>query len=149
MARRSSSTGQGLVCYNRSLLFLKINCNLFISSIRNDLRITDSNFPPQIDIRCLSLPDFQHTGFWRASFEHEALRQSPRSLKSDTASDMMACVSAEKINVELTHIFAVIDYEPERPLREKAPPKRFFRSFWRSITRRILERKFNTSMMAL
>ena len=32
-----------------------------------------------------------------------------------------------------------IDYEPIRFLREVVPPKRFYRTFWRSITRKILE----------
>jgi hypothetical protein len=32
------------------------------------------------------------------------------------------------------------DYEPTRCMREFAPPKRFYRSFWRSVSRKLLHR---------
>ncbi len=41
-------------------------------------------------------------------------------------------------------------YEPERKMHQnspKAPPRRFFRTFWRSVTLRALERDFNASIM--
>ena len=34
-----------------------------------------------------------------------------------------------------------VDYEPLRPIANLAPPRRFFRTFWRSVTRRMLERQ--------
>jgi hypothetical protein len=35
-----------------------------------------------------------------------------------------------------------INQEPERLLRRMAPPKRFFRTLWRSMARRVHEREF-------
>ena len=32
-------------------------------------------------------------------------------------------------------------YEPMRRVANPAPPKRFFRTFWRSVTRRLIERE--------
>jgi hypothetical protein len=32
------------------------------------------------------------------------------------------------------------DYEPTRCMREFAPPKRFYRTFWKSISRKLLQR---------
>ena len=33
------------------------------------------------------------------------------------------------------------DYEPIRILREVAPPKRFYRTFWRTVTHKLLQRE--------
>ncbi len=38
-------------------------------------------------------------------------------------------------------------YEPERIMRRLAPPKRFYRTYWRSISRRMLDRELDSSMM--
>jgi hypothetical protein len=38
-------------------------------------------------------------------------------------------------------------YEPERISPSSAPPKRFFRTFWRSIALRMLDRAYSASRM--
>ena len=45
----------------------------------------------------------------------------------------------EKMEVSATDAPALEDYEPLRTCSQTAPPKRFFRTFWRSVTRRLLE----------
>jgi hypothetical protein len=37
-------------------------------------------------------------------------------------------------------------YEPMRCISESAPPKRFYRSFWRSLTQRIVQRKTSVAL---
>ena len=39
------------------------------------------------------------------------------------------------------HTFFMISYEPIRRTATPAPPKRFFRTFWRSVARRLMERE--------
>ena len=45
----------------------------------------------------------------------------------------------EKMEVSATDALELEDYEPLRTCSQTAPPKRFFRTFWRSVTRRLLE----------
>ncbi len=49
--------------------------------------------------------------------------------------------------VDAMDIISSIVYEPERISTSTAPPKRFFRTFWRSIVRRILQRDLKASKM--
>ena len=39
------------------------------------------------------------------------------------------------------HTYFMICYEPIRRMAKPAPPKRFFRTFWRSVARRLMERE--------
>ena len=45
----------------------------------------------------------------------------------------------ERMEVSSTDAPASEDHEPLRTCSQTAPPKRFFRTFWRSVTRRMLK----------
>ncbi len=101
---------------------------------------------PQAEFSCLSLPDLQHAVLSQATAGHDALRQIGSRPISNAALEL-AYIPSEKINVDTIRVLELIDYEPERIMRIKSPPKRFFRTFWRSMARRILVSDFNASMM--
>ena len=48
-------------------------------------------------------------------------------------------VQASMSLVAVSESLEAINYEPTRHFQQAAPPKRFYRTFWRSITRRMLQ----------
>ncbi len=128
----------------------------------------------QAELSCLSVPDLQHARFGLMNVEQDFLRNEG-FLKSEYNPVLVAYI-LENVNNENDGPFSlptayeasaahrsdaeydngildrcpsnqVVSCEPQRFLRRIAPPKRFFRSFWRSIVRRVLERHFDVSMM--
>ena len=109
----------------------------------------------------LSIPVRQHVGFMQESLEQcdcEPLFRSSStgSLKSDETYTPVNYISGEARALLLAYENAgkrradelVVEdfgstdaYEPERILAHFAPPKRFFRTFWLSLTIRMLDKE--------
>ena len=64
------------------------------------------------------------------------LQQKHRSEVSDTNSQTGAASSSD---APIIDNYEPIDYEPLRICPQAGPPKRFYRTFWRSAARRMLE----------
>ena len=60
--------------------------------------------------------------------------------------DVSDCMSTSALAKSI-HDFSFEVFEPARLCALAAPPKRFYRTFWRSITRRLLECKKKSQMM--
>ena len=64
------------------------------------------------------------------------LKHKDRMEVSDSTSQTGAASSS---NAPIIDNYEPIDYEPLRICSQSAPPKRFYRTFWRSAARRMLE----------
>ncbi len=122
---------------------------------------TARNLPSQFEFNCLSFPDIlipHHV-------DHDTISGRPHTLKSDTDTEWKDYVPVNCISDEAYAFLAAYEarmtlrvpvkddcksldtrdldtlkmYDPERILPNSAPPKRFFRTFWRSITLRMLD----------
>ena len=75
------------------------------------------------------------------AFEGRSKLLDSATVLCDDQEDSGSSISADKnldIASESTYIFDL--YEPDRRCTAMGPPKRFYRTFWRSITRRALQR---------
>jgi hypothetical protein len=127
-----------------------------------------SQLPSQVEFICLSVPNLLlPSGLLPHPVLHDA------ALKTDKVTALTPYVPVNHISHEAYTWLAAAEaraahrgvtenlgepmelvlpstpstYEPERILPNSAPPKRFFRTFWRSITLRMLDREFNAAMM--
>ena len=64
-------------------------------------------------------------------------KREPQGMKDDSGSLSMA----ESMTVAGMATMSLEHYEPVRLCSFAAPPKRFYRTFWRSVARRLLERQ--------
>ncbi len=116
--------------------------------------------PSQVEFTCSSVPNLQ-PGFPPQTFRRNAFSGREDALRSDkdtpwkeqilyAISEAHALLAAEVRTANPEDVFPITSdmYEPERILPNTAPPKRFFRTFWRSITLRMLDREFNASLMS-
>ena len=88
---------------------------------------TESRLPSQVEFSCLSFSDMQ------------IVEEEAQSVISDNVPTL--CVPEKNNNNGAFSVLVMFNYEPERISQNLAPPKRFYRTFWRSITRRIIERE--------
>jgi hypothetical protein len=61
-----------------------------------------------------------------------------REIKTGAAATMQSVHAPMSLD-EIADSLKAINYEPIRNNMNGAPPKRFYRTFWRSITRRLLQ----------
>ena len=88
----------------------------------------EGRLPSQVEFNCLSMT---------SSVQH--VDQGAQALRLDIRESVL-CVPAERM-ADFS-ILVVISYEPAQIPKSMVPPKRFYRTFWQSITRRILQRDF-------
>jgi hypothetical protein len=130
-----------------------------------------SNLPSQLDFSFLSVPHLQsvvcaqvtgvdpealvYTG--SSSSNKEAWQEDERTCMKFNSNAPLSAVeksTAYDVNIQdagatkpdsnaNVHELIALDgrYDPERVLRFKAPPKRFYRTFWRSISLRLLRQR--------
>jgi hypothetical protein len=60
-----------------------------------------------------------------------------------------ASVTQENHTMDTAMEEAYVDFEPRRLLTDSAPPKRFYRTFWRSAARRLLKYEHTTGITAI
>ena len=123
--------------------------------------------PTQDDFTVLTVSDCQNAGFMQKLVDHESfsssagsLQSSKRCVEDDEAyvptnfikAEVYAMIAAweacaQKRNEEiqslsaatsLTHCPDFSVFEPIRSVPDPTPPKRFYRTFWRSITRKLM-----------
>ena len=76
-----------------------------------------------------------------------------RECRWDAQASALTLVDTSKIQpqketdclIGIAEILGSNDYEPLRCIVTRAPPRRFYRTFWRSIARRILQTKLSKS----
>ena len=99
---------------------------------------TNAAMPTQSCPDVFSLPITDAHKMIQDISNHNAFGGSSQSMKSA----MVLCDDQEDSTMltssESTYIFDL--YEPDRRCTAMGPPKRFYRTFWRSITRRALQR---------
>ena len=123
-----------------------------------------SMLPSQLNFRSLSLPDLQHVGCdqeiaflsiaGRSSSNKSALpglgvrvpASDPISKSTARQTDALEGDSMD-LDAPVSKITSELDvvYEPERILPSMAPPRRFYRTFWRSVSVRLLRRWSDTA----
>ncbi len=122
-----------------------------------------SALPSQVELFCLSIPYLQSVGSMNDDEEHEVFSRSGSAHSSKgqataeqmtfeyTAAILAADADSYAHHAEHPHSDEAADcpsqiawtnhFEPERKMQKRAaaqPPKRFFRTFWRSISWRLL-----------
>ena len=112
-----------------SMTFSRSETLILHSKMDDPMNINDAQL-----LRCTSAP--QKINFDPVDIPVNEVVNIFRSCELMTSKEKC---SAASINVSMTDC----DYDPIRTLAQFDPPKRFFRVFWRSITRKILERYCN------